>query len=601
MVFSKSEILKKYFGYLSFRQGQAAVIDNLADGRDVLCVMPTGAGKSICYQIPALMVDGITIVISPLISLMKDQVQSLRGKNINAAYINSSLSPRIIGKVYEKVRAGAYKIIYVAPERLTTYSFFNAVKNLKISFVVVDEAHCISKWGHDFRPSYLNITEFIKKLRVRPVIGAFTATATMCVKRDIIDMLSLNDPFIFISSFDRPNLYFEVRHPDDKNSELLSLLADKREKNGIVYCITRKIVDEVFDQLIEHGYSVTKYHAGLDDADRARNQEDFILDKKRIMVATNAFGMGINKGNVSFVIHYNMPKDMESYYQEAGRAGRDGNPAACVLLYSEEDIYTNKYLIESSDKRNINVRSEYQLLDKMVEYSTTEECLRAFILNYFGQAAPERCGNCSNCLLSNYQMADVTEQAKVVISCLFHLPKNYGKNMLVNILTGSKDKRIISARLFELPEYAKLVGMKRRDVENLVDKLIQSGAVIKTSGIYPVLMAGRELGKDEKITIRTQKSDNTKASKISVGEAVDGELFDKLKRLRYEIAKREGVPAYEVFSNAALSDMCLKMPVDSQAFLKVSGVGKRKCDKYADEFTAAIKKHTEEHGGKNGI
>lgn len=596
MVFSKIEILKKYFGYFNFRQGQEAVIDNLASGRDVLCIMPTGAGKSICYQIPALMSDGVTIVISPLISLMKDQVQSLREKDINAAYINSSLSPDIMEKVYQKVCAGAYKIIYVAPERLATNSFLNAIKNLKISLVVIDEAHCISKWGHDFRPSYLNITEFIKRLSVRPAVGAFTATATEDVKHDIIGMLSLNNPFIFISSFDRPNLYLDVRHPDDKNAELLSLLADKREKSGIVYCITRKTVDEVFDFLIKHGYSAAKYHAGLDETDRAHNQEDFILDKKRIMVATNAFGMGINKGNVSFVIHYNMPKDMESYYQEAGRAGRDGKPAVCVLLYSEEDIYTDKFLIEHSDKSDINLKSEYRLLDKMVEYSTTERCLRAFILNYFGQPASAKCGYCSNCLLSNYELSDMTKQAHIVVSCIKHLKKKYGKTMIVNILSGSRDKRIMDAHLFEAPEYARLSQMRRSDTERLIDKLLETGVLHKIGDRYPVLVVGRELFRDEKVTIRMPEAGNRRGKGISVAELVEGELYKRLKILRYKIAEREGIPAYEVFSNATLNDMCLKMPTDRHAFLTVFGVGELKCDKYADKFTAEIKKYIEERG-----
>ena len=394
---NKEAILKEYFGYGKFRPGQEDVIDSILSKRDVLCIMPTGAGKSICYQIPALMFDGVTIVVSPLISLMKDQVQFLKNSGIDAAYINSSLSPQVLEKVFLRVENSQYKIIYVAPERLGTASFLRAIKNLKISLVVVDEAHCISRWGHDFRPSYLEIIKFIDNLSQRPVIGAFTATATNTVREDICNILGLRSPFLKITSFDRPNLFFDVKHPRNKDSSLLYVLRNRSRESGIVYCATRKNVEEVCKFLTENGFSATRYHAGLDDEEKAKNQDDFIFDTKRIMVATNAFGMGVDKSNVSFVIHYNMPKDMESYYQESGRAGRDGNKAECILLYNEDDIRTNKFLIRQSENEELSVESQFKLLNKMIDYCKTDKCLRGVILDYFGERHAEYCGYCGNC------------------------------------------------------------------------------------------------------------------------------------------------------------------------------------------------------------
>lgn len=393
----KEEILKQYFGYDKFRNGQDEVIDNILSKRDVMCIMPTGAGKSICYQVPALMFSGITIVVSPLISLMKDQVQFLLSCEVKAAYINSSLSPKVIEKVFERVADSWYKIIYVAPERLNTLGFLNAIKKLNVSLLVVDEAHCISRWGHDFRPSYLEIIKFIDNLSQRPVIGAFTATATNTVREDICNILGLRSPFIKITSFDRPNLFFDVKHPRNKDSSLLYVLRNRSRESGIVYCATRKNVEEICKFLTENGFSATRYHAGLDEEEKAKNQDDFIFDTKRIMVATNAFGMGVDKSNVSFVIHYNMPKDMESYYQEAGRAGRDGNKAECILLYNEDDIRMNKFLIRQSENEELSVENQFKLLSRMVDYCKTGKCLRGFILDYFGERHPTHCGYCGNC------------------------------------------------------------------------------------------------------------------------------------------------------------------------------------------------------------
>lgn len=591
MVLTKYEVLKKYFGYDSFRDGQDEVIDNIVFGRDVLCVMPTGAGKSLCYQIPAIMLSGVTIVVSPLISLMKDQVQSLSNIGVKAAYVNSSLSENVIEKVYARIKGNLYKIIYVAPERLFSNAFINTIREIDISLVVVDEAHCISKWGHDFRPNYLNIAEFVSKLKSRPVVGAFTATATRQVRRDIVTLLQLNDPYVCISSFDRKNLFLDVRRPDNKDDELFKVLKNHTNESGIIYCITRKTVDMVCDLLNKRGYSATKYHAGLDEEERTKNQEDFIYDKKLIIVATNAFGMGINKSNVSFVIHYNMPKDIESYYQEAGRAGRDGNRAECILLYGEEDIFTNKYLIEHSVDDEDNKAIEYKLLEKMIGYCTTEKCLRAYILNYFDEEAKGKCGNCSNCLQTNYEICDMTEQAGIIVDCLKEMSKKYGKTMLVNILKGSKDKRILSEHLYEMQDYGKLHSLNRNDIESLIDKLIGLGVIVKQGVEYPVMVIGRGLEDDERIEIRVPKRSVGSIRKKDSLKPVESELFSVLKKLRYELSVQEGIPAYLIFSNATLKDMCLKMPTTKEEFMVVDGVGEYKSAKYADRFISEIKKY----------
>lgn len=573
------------------------MIDALAGGRDVLCVMPTGAGKSLCYQIPAIMLGGVTIVISPLISLMKDQVQSLSNIGVRAAYVNSSLSEGVIEKVYARISAGVYKIIYVAPERLFSNKFLSAIGGIDISLVIVDEAHCISKWGHDFRPNYLSIAEFVGKLKTRPAVGAFTATATIKVRQDIVTLLGLNSPFISVSSFDRKNLFFDVRHPDNKNDELLEFLKTRRGESGIIYCITRKTVDNVCELLQKKGYAATKYHAGLDEAARTQNQDDFIFDKKPVIVATNAFGMGINKSNVSFVLHYNMPKDIESYYQEAGRAGRDGNRAECVLLYGEEDIFTNKYLISHSSDDDENKVIEYKLLDKMVEYCNTEGCLRAFILNYFDEPAPQKCGNCGNCLQENYELRDVTEQAKIAIACLKSMKKRYGKAMLVNILKGSRDKRLLADRLDELEGYAKLSSFSRGEIDSMLNKLLASGVIVKHGYEYPVLTFGRDLVYGEKIVVRSPKRKEKAVRKRRATKQAEGAgesaLYAALKKLRYELSLQEGIPAYLIFSNATLNDMCKKMPVTREQFMDVVGVGEYKSAKYADKFLPEIKKFTD--------
>ncbi len=464
---SKAELLKKYFGHSVFRAGQERIIDSIMSGRDALCIMPTGAGKSVCYQIPALMLGGITLVISPLISLMKDQVTSLVQNGVAAAYINSSLTAAQYGKVLLNVMNGKYKIIYVAPERLDLPEFVSVCQNLEISFVAVDEAHCVSQWGQDFRPAYLKIAEFVSLMPKRPVVGAFTATATDSVRADIEKYLRLREPFKITTGFDRPNLRFTVYRPAarDKRKKLTELLSGMRESSGIIYCATRKTVEEVCGLLISEGYGATRYHAGLSDAERKSNQEDFIFDRKPIMVATNAFGMGIDKSNVSFVIHYNMPKNIESYYQEAGRAGRDGESAECILLYAPGDVKTNELLINyseanpslSAEQQRAVHQKDLERLKQMTFYSTTNDCLRGFILKYFGESAAERCGNCSSCCTEFTEM-DVTSEAQKVLSCVIRSGQKYGRRIIADILRGSKSERVTGSGLRQLTVYGLLKG-----------------------------------------------------------------------------------------------------------------------------------------------
>ena len=459
----KYETLQKYFGYTAFRPGQEKLIDAQLSGRDALGIMPTGGGKSLCYQVPGLMLPGVTLVISPLISLMKDQVMALKDAGVAGAYINSSLTPAQIRLVYRNIQSGMYKIIYVAPERLLTDGFLEAIQARTVSIVTVDEAHCISQWGQDFRPSYLKIVDFLRLLPRRPVVSAFTATATQRVREDIEAILGLQNPERVVTGFDRPNLRFEVRRPKDKNGELLKLIWDRREKTGIIYCSTRKDVESVCQLLRSRDIGATRYHAGLEEAERHENQEDFIFDRANVMVATNAFGMGIDKSNVSFVIHYSMPQSLEAYYQEAGRAGRDGSEAECILLFAPKDVHTAKWLIEhSSEKSELTEEQEQQRirqdlirLDKMVDYCKTDQCLRGKILDYFGQAHAPRCGNCGNCD-EGLTRVDITNEARIILSCVENLftrlGYSLGQSMVAAVLRGSASQRVLQLKLEDSAE-----------------------------------------------------------------------------------------------------------------------------------------------------
>lgn len=600
------DILKKYFGYDDFREGQEFLIDSIIEGNDAVGIMPTGAGKSICFQIPAMLLDGITLVISPLISLMKDQVNSLTQVGIKSAYINSSLTQVQYRLALENAINGMYKIIYIAPERLLSEDFLNFTQKTKISMVTVDEAHCISQWGQDFRPSYMKITEFINTLKIRPIVSAFTATATDEVRLDIIAMLKLNEPKVLVSGFDRKNLSFEVQTPKDKFSALITFLKDKKNKTGIIYCSTRKTVEEVCDKLCKAGYSTTRYHAGLSDNERKDNQEDFIFDKVRIIVATNAFGMGIDKSDVSFVVHYNMPKNIESYYQEAGRAGRDGSAAACILFYSGADVRTNLFLIESSkdaeypDKATealIKQRDRLRLRE-MTFYCHTKDCLRSYILNYFGEKTLNFCGNCGSCN-SNFESVDITSEAQKILSCIKRVGERYGIKMIIDILRGSKNEKIIRLGLDKLSTYNIMDNIKEKRIRDIINFLVLGEYIEITNDEYPVAKLGEKAGlilfKGEKLQMKLVKEVEDveevvlKPKKhIIAGKEINPAFLDKLKELRIGIATEQKVPAFVIFSDATLIDMCIRLPKDNDEFLDVSGVGQVKLERYGEKFLNII-------------
>ncbi len=610
----KFEVLKRYFGYDGFRTGQELLIDSILAGKDTLGIMPTGAGKSICYQIPALMMDGITLVISPLISLMKDQVGALNQAGIHAAYLNSSLTSAQYYKALDYARQGRYPIIYVAPERLTTDAFLDFALHTKIAMVAVDESHCVSQWGQDFRPSYLKIVEFIDRLPVRPVVSAFTATATKEVRDDIIDILMLRDPTVTTTGFDRPNLYFGVQSPGDKYGTLLNYLERHRGESGIIYCLTRKNVEDVCNRLIKDGFPVTRYHAGLGDVERRNNQDDFIYDRSPIIVATNAFGMGIDKSNVRFVVHYNMPKNMESYYQEAGRAGRDGEPAECILLYGGQDVVTNQTFIEyNQDNKELDpvtkalvMERDRERLKKMTFYCFTNECLRDYILRYFGEYGGNYCGNCSNCL-SQFEEVDVTEIAKALIGCVESCRQRYGVNVIIDTVHGANTVKIRNYRMDENPYYGGLSKIPTYKLRQVVNYLLLNEYLSATNDEYSIIKLTEKsamvLRGEETVTMKMAKEQDhpakmKKEKKGRKGPAaglgaeftqVEETLFDKLRALRTEIAREENVPPYIVFSDKTLTHMCIVKPGTKAEMLSVTGVGEYKYEKYGERFLACVK------------
>ncbi len=608
---NKYQILKHYFGYDSFRNAQETLIDSILSGRDTLGIMPTGAGKSLCYQIPALLMNGITLVISPLISLMIDQVKALNQSGIHAAYLNSALTANQYFKALEYAKQGRYPIIYVAPERLLTDSFLDFALHAKIAMVAVDEAHCVSQWGQDFRPSYLKIMEFVDKLPYRPVISAFTATATETVKQDIIDILRLDDPLAITTGFDRDNLYFAVKTPKDRYGAIRDYIAEHPGESGIIYCLTRKHVEEVCERLIKEGLSVTRYHAGLSDEERKKNQEDFIYDRVPIVVATNAFGLGINKSNVRFVLHYGMPKNVESYYQEAGRAGRDGEPSECILYYSGQDVITNQFFIhhdrdnEELDPETLELilQRDQERLKKMVFYCTTNECLREYILRYFGEYGSNYCGNCSNCQ-TQFEEVDVTSIARDMIGCVESSGQRYGTTVILDTLRGAKTAKIRSYGMDENPYYAVSVKVPAHQMRQVLNQLQMDGylvvsgdryAIVKlTEKAYALLKGHQKLmmkmakAKEETAVRATRKK---RGGGAGISGAVDDSLFGKLRKLRMEIAKEEHVPPYIVFSDKTLADMALKKPKNKKEMLAVSGVGEVKYQKYGKRFLECLKNH----------
>ncbi len=597
---TKHEVLKTYFGYDSFRAGQEEIIDSVLDKKDALAIMPTGAGKSICYQVPAMIGEGVSIVVSPLISLMQDQVLSLTEAGIRAAYINSSLTYNQMRDAMYGVRSGYYKLIYVAPERLLSEDFINFAEYADIKSVTIDEAHCISRWGQDFRPSYMDIPKFIARLKSRPVVSAFTATATTRVKDDIIAALGLVDPTILVTGFDRENLSFEVQMPASKSSALLSFLKNNQDKSGIIYCITRKIVESVCETLQSKGYLATRYHAGLPDSERRRNQEDFLYDRKTVMVATNAFGMGIDKSNVSYVVHYNMPRDMESYYQEAGRAGRDGAPAKCLLLYSGQDVGTNRWMIEnlgSEGEEGIERRrdNEFARLREMTSYCMTSECLRAYILRYFGETPPSFCGNCGNCN-TNFDTVDITTDAQKILSCIYRMNERFGVNMVVDVLKGSKNKAVQRMGFDSLSTYG-ICQNSAAELRYIISTLIEKGYIAQSDGQFPILMLTAKswdiLKSRERLEIKMpkEKIKDTKEKESATLGVVDNTLYEKLRKLRGDIAKEEKMPAYIIFTDKSLASMAVIQPTSLELFKSVSGVGEAKHKRYGERFVTAIAEH----------
>lgn len=598
------EALKVYFGYDSYKPGQEEIIDSILAGKDVLAIMPTGSGKSICYQVPALLLPGITIVISPLISLMQDQVKALNEAGIKAGYINSSLTESQISTVYARALDGAYKILYVAPERLESYEFTNFVDKVGISMVTVDEAHCISQWGQDFRPSYLKIVDFIDGLSKRPIVSAFTATATEEVKNDISCVLKLKDPKIVVTGFDRENLYFDVETIKKKDDYVLEYIKNHPEDSGIIYCATRKNVDALYELLSNAGIQVARYHAGMNNEDRKESQNDFIYDRSPVIIATNAFGMGIDKSNVRFVIHYNMPQSMENYYQEAGRAGRDGEPSQCILLFSAQDIMINKFLLDHKDFTDIPYEDielirqrDAKRLQIMEGYCRTSGCLRNYILEYFGEKRNEPCDSCGNCH-REFAEIDMTEDAKLVINCVWETKGRYGLNIILGTLLGANRARLKELGTTEYKTYGALKSRSESELRLLISQLLLDGYLYQTADKYSVIRLGNIDPLKEAsacVLIRTyedreperQTRSRSRRSTDSLTKA-GYELFETLRQLRLTIAREEGMPPYIVFSDKTLIDMSVKAPRDRLSMLEVSGVGEAKYEKYGERFIEAI-------------
>ncbi|WP_302177177.1 DNA helicase RecQ [Megamonas funiformis] len=580
------QILQKFYGYEDFRPGQKKVVESLLNRNDTVAIMPTGAGKSICFQIPALLFEGVTLVISPLISLMKDQVDSLRQLGIAAVYINSSVSKAQLYKDLQNISAGFYKIIYIAPERLTSEYLPDSFKNLNISMVAVDEAHCLSQWGHDFRPSYRNILNFTNSLRIKPIISAFTATATPEVKTDIINLLGLKQPNVFVTGFDRPNLYFSVLRGEVKDKFVIDYVKKHQDEAGIIYVGTRKDVDALQVLLEIKGIKAGRYHAGMTDEERNQMQEDFLYDNLSVMVATNAFGMGIDKPNVRYVIHYNMPKNMEAYYQEAGRAGRDGLSGNCILLYSPQDTQLQKFLISKSTESEIRQQLEYKRLQSMVDYCHTPQCLRAFILHYFGEFdVEEHCDNCSNCKLEG-ELIDITIDAQKVLSCVYRMHERFGVKMIAEVLKGSKSAKVKQFNFERLSTYGLMKERKLKDISDLILRLSAMQYLDITESQYPVVTLN-ELSWQ---VLRGQKKVWQKMVIVKKAKA-KGELFEALRSLRKELATKEKLPPYMIFSDATLTQMATDKPTDLELMKNIRGVGEFKLQKYGEEFLTVIKSY----------
>lgn len=597
-------LLKQYFGYSSFRPGQHEVIQTLLDGRDCLAIMPTGAGKSICFQLPALMMPGVTLVISPLISLMKDQVDSLVNQEIPATYINSQCTFEEVKARFAAIRAGRIKLVYISPERMENQFFTAFMQTLPISMFIIDEAHCVSQWGHDFRPSYCTVRDWIAALPKRPVVGAFTATATEKVKHDMMSLLGLQKERIFIGGFDRPNLYFRVVHAKAKMEFTLSYIAKHKEDSGIIYAATRKEVDRICDELNRRGIKAGRYHAGLSDEMRRSMQEAFTYDKIQVIVATNAFGMGIDKSNVRYVIHYQMPKNIESYYQEAGRAGRDGAPGDCILLFNRQDIMIQKFLIEQSTRDAKQQEVEFRLLHAMVRYCEGNHCLRHYILSYFGEHPSwEHCDKCGNCDQETVE-EDMTEQVRSICLCVDELKGRFGLTMVSDILKGSQNAKIRRYGFDRNAVFGMLGNFSLSEVRDMVRQCIDDGYLEQSDGKYPVVSLtadGRQaMGGHKRIVQQKRVVEEIPAAipkrrqKRSAGtfdEETLRPLFDTLRAVRRDLAKDENIPPFVIFSDATLWDMAALKPSSLDAMGDIKGVGSFKLHKYGRSFISAIQSY----------
>ncbi|EEK61932.1 DNA helicase RecQ [Bacillus cereus] len=589
-MFTKAqELLASYFGYSSFRRGQDETIKNVLDGKDTVCIMPTGGGKSICYQIPALVFEGTTLVISPLISLMKDQVDTLVQNGISATYINSSISIAEANQRIQLAKQGHYKLLYVAPERLDSMEFVDQLIDMKIPMIAIDEAHCISQWGHDFRPSYLHIHRILDYLPEKPLILALTATATPQVRDDICNTLEINQENTIMTTFERENLSFSVIKGQDRNAYLADYIRQNQKESGIIYAATRKVVDQLYEDLMKAGVSVSKYHAGMSDSDRNEQQELFLRDEVSVMVATSAFGMGIDKSNIRYVIHYQLPKNMESYYQEAGRAGRDGLDSTCILLYSSQDVQVQRFLIDQSTGES-RFSNELEKLQNMTDYCHTEQCLQSFILQYFGEEPKEDCGRCGNCT-DNRESIDVTRESQMVLSCMIRTNQRFGKQMIAQVLTGSKNKKVIEFNFHTLPTYGLLSNRSVKEVSEFIEFLISDELIAVEHGTYPTLKV-TEKGKE----VLLGKENVLRKERVETRQIVqDHPLFEVLREVRKEIAQGEGVPPFVIFSDQTLKDMCVKMPQNDSELLTVKGIGEHKLVKYGSRFLQAVQHFIEEN------